>query len=141
MTPEHVHHARALIGTRWRHRGRGPAKLDCVGLVVVSFRKAGRVLRDRTHYGRSPVKDDLRAALIAEFGPPVARDPEPGDVALLRGFKYPHHVAIFADYVRGGLSLVHASNQPTVQAVCETQFNDFWRKRLLAVFDWQGVGP
>ena len=139
MTPEHVHHARALIGTRWRHRGRGPAKLDCVGLVVVAFGKAGRVIQDRTHYGREPQKDGLRQAMVATFGPPVSRDPRPGDVGLFRGLAYPYHVAIFGDHPGGGLSLIHALNAPTVMAVCEPRFAGEWPSRLLAVFDGQGA--
>jgi hypothetical protein len=139
MTPAHVEHARALIGTRWRHRGRGNGKVDCVGLLVLAFGKAGRPLRDRKHYGREPVRDDLRAALVEEFGPPVDREPQVGDVALLKGARYPHHVAIFGDYP-GGLSLIHALNAPTVMAVCEQRFAGEWPARLLAVFDWQGVG-
>jgi cell wall-associated NlpC family hydrolase len=140
MTPAHVDHARALIGTRWRHRGRGNGKVDCVGLLVLAFRAAGREIHDRKDYGREPVRDDLRAALAAEFGPPVDREPRVGDVALLKGFRYPYHVALFGDYAGGGLSLIHALNAPTVMAVCEQRFAGEWPARLLAVFDGQGVG-
>lgn len=139
MTPAHVSHARDLIGTRWRHRGRGKGKIDCVGLIVVSFARAGRVLDDRVHYGREPVRDNLRGGLLSAFGPPVSREPRVGDVALLRGAVYPLHVAIFGDYVGGGLSLIHASNAPGVGKVCEQRFAGEWEKRLVAVFDWQGV--
>lgn len=141
MTPAHVDHARALIGTRWRHRGRGKGKLDCVGLIVVAFARAGRVLADRKDYGRSPPRDNrnLRAALTAEFGPPVTREPQPGDVGMFRGALDPHHVAIFGDYLVGGLSLIHGLNAPSVMAVTEHRYAGEWPKRLLAVFDWQGA--
>jgi hypothetical protein len=48
-------------------------------------------------------------------------------------------VAIFGDYAGGGLSLIHANNQPAVQKVCENRFAGYWEKRLIGVFDWQGA--
>lgn len=139
MTPAHVLHARTLIGKRWRHRGRGPDKYDCVGLVLAALSAVGKVIPDRKHYGREPLKDGLRSVLEANFGPAVDRDPQPGDIALLRGAVYPYHVAIFGDYPGGGLSLIHALNAPTVMSVCEQRFAGSWPSRLVAVFDWQGV--
>jgi hypothetical protein len=102
--------ARSLVGTPWRHRGRGRRGIDCVGLVVVSARAAGLKLDDATHYGRYPWDDRLRKELQANFGDPVA-EPQVGDVALICWNKLePSHVAIFGDYLYGGLSLIHCEN-------------------------------
>lgn len=104
-----VAHARSLLGARWRHRGRKPWALDCIGLLVLSGNAAGLDLQDVKGYGREPWDDQLRKSLIAHFGQPVI-DREPGDVALIRwGNGEPMHVGIIADHPQG-LSLIHASN-------------------------------
>lgn len=108
-----VAHARSLVGARWRHRGRTSKALDCVGLLYLSGRAAGWPLEDQRHYGREPWDNRLRAALRAQCGQPLAPGVawQPGDVALIRWRKgEPTHVAIIANYVHGGLSLIHCEN-------------------------------
>lgn len=103
--------ARALIGTKWRHRGRKPWAVDCLGLLVLSAQAAGRQLQDESFYGRDPWDDRLRMRIREEFGAPVAENWRSGDVALIRwrGAE-PSHVAILADHPDGGLSMIHAHN-------------------------------
>jgi len=135
MTPPHVHHARALIGTRWSHRGRTSRRIDCVGLIVVSLAKAGRKVQDREVYGVEPHEDGLREALIAEFGQPVHKaKAQVGDIGLFRGIEYPLHVGIIGDYAYGGLSVIHANNEPGVRRVCENGLAEQWLDRLLEVY-------
>lgn len=135
MIPAHVVHARALIGTRWSHRGRSNRRIDCVGLVVVSLQRAGVTVQDRLLYGRDPNQDRLREALVAEFGPAIPKyQARVGDIALLRGFVYPLHVGILGDYPLGGLSLIHANNRPTVMKVCEERLAGDTFARLLEVY-------
>lgn len=133
MTPEHLVHARALIGTRWKHRGRSNAKTDCVGLVVLSLRRAGIAVEDRRLYGREPHKDGLREELRRQFGEP-SRVAQVGDIGLFRGTVYPLHVAFFGDYYLGGLSLVHASNAPTENKVVEVAYSWEWPKRFIEAY-------
>ena len=71
MTPGHVATARALVGRPWRHRGRGPDWLDCVGLVVIALEANGIAVADRERYGRVPHRDGLQAELRRQFGAPV----------------------------------------------------------------------
>lgn len=105
---EFIRAARELKGAKWRHRGRKPWAVDCVGLVVLAAKKAGLELADEVGYGREPWDDRLRAACVERFGPPVA-DAQPGDVALIRwAHSEPSHVAIVGDGPRGGLTLIHA---------------------------------
>lgn len=134
MTPAHVVAGRSFIGTPWQHRGRTPGRrLDCVGFVVCAFAAAGRVTSDREFYGREPEKDDLRAALQAEFGPPLPKDQARcGDVGLFRGFIYPLHVGLITDY--RGLGLLHASNAPGVMKVVEHELAAQWAGRFLEVY-------
>ena len=108
-----VAHARSLLGARWRHRGRKPWALDCVGLLYLSGRAAGWPLVDQRYYGREPWDDMLRKELQDQCGEKLPAD-EPykvGDVALIRWRKgEPTHVAIIADGLHGGLSLIHCEN-------------------------------
>lgn len=135
MIPAHVVHARALIGTRWSHRGRSERRIDCVGLVVLALQRSGVTVQDRKLYGRDPNQDRLREALTAAFGPAIPKSQaRVGDIALLRGFVYPLHVGILGDYPLGGLSLIHANNAPTVMAVCEERLAGRTLDRLLEVY-------
>lgn len=135
MTPPHVVHARALIGTRWRHRGRSPQEVDCIGLLVLALARAGRQVQDRALYGRDPDQDRLRQALEGEFGAALPKDQaRVGDIGLFRGYRYPLHVGILGDYLHGGLSLIHANNAPTVMAVCEERLAGQTLGRLLEVY-------
>lgn len=107
---EFVACARRLKGTRWRHRGRKPWALDCVGLIVVAGRNSGLSIDDEPLYGREPWDDQLRAGLRKRWGKPVT-DWQPGDVALIRWKNGdPSHVAIIGDHPDGGLTLIHAHN-------------------------------
>lgn len=141
MTPKHVLAARSYLGTGWRHRGRRPGhKLDCVGLVVCAMAAAGRPVKDRVLYGREPEGDDLRGALRAEFGPALPKSQaRVGDVALFRGHEYPLHVGILADYAFGGLSVIHASNEPGVRKVAENRLAEQWLDRLIEVYRPEGI--
>lgn len=102
--------ARSLKGARWRHRGRKPWAVDCLGLLVLAGREAGLRVSDETRYGREPWDDQLQAGLRAHCGEPVA-EWRAGDVALIRWRnEEPSHVGILADHPKGGLSIIHAHN-------------------------------
>ena len=71
-----------MLGVRWRHLGRKPWAVDCLGLVILSLRAAGCAYADAPdRYGREPWDDQLRKGLRERLGPPVD-DWRPGDVAL-----------------------------------------------------------
>ena len=134
MTPAHrcIAHARSLLGTRWRHRGRTAHGIDCIGLVVLSVAAGGVRMQDRLDYGRTPWRDGLREEMQAHFGEPVD-DWQPGDVALMRWDHSPEpaHVGLLADYPHGGLSLIHSYS---LVAVTEHRLDEMWRGRIVAVY-------
>lgn len=102
--------ARALKGTRWRHRGRKPWAVDCLGLLVLAGKAAGVDFEDEPTYGREPWEDKLREGLRRRFGAGV-HDRKPGDIALIRWrADEPSHVAVIGDHPDGGLTLIHAHN-------------------------------
>ena len=127
-----IESARSMIGTKWRHLGRKPWAVDCLGLVVLSLRAAGCNGDDGpSRYGREPWDDMLRRGLRDRFGEPVT-DWKPGDVLLIRWQSgEPSHVGLVADYVWGGLSIIHAS---TLHGVIETALSGDIRERVIETY-------
>lgn len=105
-----VAEARALKGAKWRHRGRKPWAVDCIGLVAVAAQRSGLAVADAQGYGREPWEDLLRAGCRARWGHPLpASEAAPGDVAVFRFAPgEPSHMGVVADHPEGGLSLIHS---------------------------------
>jgi hypothetical protein len=131
--PVHIAAARALVGKPFEHRGRGPDRWDCLGIIIAGAAARGVALKDRRAYGRHPISDGLYAELVAQFGPPVPGLPRIGQLGCFRFDGEPHHVGWFGNYFLGGLSLIHA--YADVQKVAEHRFaGSGWDRRLCAVF-------
>jgi hypothetical protein len=129
--------ARALKGTRWRHRGRKPWAVDCVGLVVLSARAANLRIDDAMHYGREPWEDRLRRELRERFGDPVQDAWQSGDITLICWRKgEPSHVAIIGDHPNGGLTLIHSNN---LHGVVECSLSGYHRECVIEVYrpNWE----
>lgn len=120
------------------HRGRLPWKVDCLGMVRLSFSMIGHAMQDRASYGRDPSADGLSAAARAHFGEPVYRKGQPlsllqpGDVVLMQWHNQPNHVAIVTDYPHGGLAVIHSLAQ--ARRVIEHRLADPWPRRILEGF-------
>lgn len=129
-----VAHARGMLGVRWRHQGRKPWAVDCVGLVVLSLRSAGwpDSIDVPARYGRDPWDDQLRRSLVSHFGQSVSVGIQPGDIGLFRwGRGQPTHVGILANYLYGGLSIIHASNR---EGVIETALSGRIKNALIEAY-------
>lgn len=100
--------ARARLNTPWGHHGRRTGRLDCVGLVWVALCAVRDVPTAPTDYGRLPHERTLRRRLIEWFGPPVPREPVPGDVVTWRLSGEEHHVGVVGDHPERGVSLIHS---------------------------------
>lgn len=127
--------ARAFLGVPFMHQGRTVHGLDCAGLVWMAERACGRYPRDVKGYSRHPWKDGLRKAVEDHFGPPVDRDPQPGDVLLMRHTcQEPEHMGIVGLHPNGGLSLIHSYAGNSAKRVVEVRLCDDWRSKILAVY-------
>lgn len=106
--------ARGYLGTPFHHQGRrGGVGMDCVGLVICVARELGHLPPDWdvTGYARQPDGHQLMHHLTDRLQPVAQADMQPGDVVCVAFDKHPQHVGIAADYVHGGLSLIHADSR------------------------------
>ena len=131
MTPQElsVAEARKYLGVKWRHRGRKPWALDCIGLVVFAVRAGGAPIVDRTDYGREPWRDGLQQNIAGQCDGPIReQDWQPGDIVLLRwvGGTEPAHVGMLTD-----TGIIHAHSQI---AVSEHILDAHWRDLIVAVY-------
>lgn len=122
--------ARSLLNVPWVHQGRDPAiGIDCAGMLLLAFET-----HDPTTYGRNPHAGLFEQRCEHHLGPPVDDEPRVGDVVLLgSGWRGPgRHVGILADYIYGGLSIIHTDS--VVGRVVEHPFDDKWRRRVRKVY-------
>ena len=130
-----VDQARKYIGTPFKHRGRSARGLDCAGLIVRCYEDLGSPIPDLSLYGRTPFRDGLMEHVRSVADEEVAvSQMQPGDVAVIAFAKDPHHLAIVADDVFGGLSLIHADGTVTVSRVVESRLTEDKKKQIVAVF-------
>lgn len=123
---EVVNAARKYLDVPYHHQGRNRFGVDCAGLIVAAYRDLGIELEDLPAYGREPWNDGLRECVERNFQK-VDRDPEPGDILLLRVRREPQHLAIATD--RG---IIHA--YAGVKKVVETSMSPHWQKRIVGVY-------
>ena len=64
-------------------------------------------------------------------------DIQMGDVMLMKFKTEPQHLAIVANYVHGGLSMIHAMS--TVGRVAEHRLAPEWRARVVGAYSMPGV--
>lgn len=129
-----IAHARACLGTRFRHQGRLPGVgLDCVGLIVHVVRAMGIGDYDYIHYGRLPYGGTLEHHL-GKAGLTVIDQAQalPGDVLLFKFDAAPQHVAIMT-----GHGMIHA--YLLARRVVEHRLDQHWASRLCGAFQFPGI--
>lgn len=133
-----VAEARTWLGTPFQHQARvRGAGVDCVGLVIGVARDLGLADVRIADYPRTPQASRLLVECRQHMTPIALADARPGDVLLMRFRRDPQHVAVVADYVHGGLSIVHAYEG--AGAVVEHRLDDAWLARVVAAFAVPGV--
>lgn len=137
LPAEVVATARSYIDTRWHHQGRNRAGLDCAGLIVCVAHDLALSDFDMRDYGRLPNADQMREVMRGQCTELPTAALAPGVVALLRFEREPQHLAIVADYLYGGLSIVHALMQS--RRVVEHRLDDLWYSRIVALYALPGV--
>lgn len=143
--------ARRWIGTPFHHQAhvRGVGG-DCGGLiggvgVDVGLKAPDFWTREFDPlfcgYGRTPHAGSLTRALQQFLEPIDVIDADLGDVLVMRFPELPaedHHVGIVADYVHGGLSLIHAMSRAPARVV-EHRLAPPWSGRVVGAFRYPGL--
>jgi hypothetical protein len=137
-------HARELVGTPYKGKGRTEKAVDCLGAVwLVLYRTLletrGILLpKPRDDYGRTPFNRQLRAGLVEWLGPPVAlraKDLRPGDIPTMRWTGEEHHVGLIVPHPFHPYGIVHADNGATGgPRVVEHGCDAVWRQRFIEGF-------
>lgn len=140
-----VAEARTWIGTPWQHQAalRGVG-CDCTGLVrgvISAFRALPHEL-EQMSYARTPDGVTLLRLCREHLAEVPAGEAAPGDVLVFSYGAGPQHLGIAADYLHGGLSLIHALDQPGTKRgrVVEHRLDAAWRARIVAAFRVAGGG-
>lgn len=136
-----IEQGRALLGTKWRHKGRSDYCVDCLGAIWLTLARALKITRGlvlpppRNDYGRRPFNRELREGLIEYLGEPVAEPPQPGDVVSMRWTGNEHHVGLIVPHHFHGIGLLHADNTAAGgPRVVEHGVDEVWRRRFLEVW-------
>jgi len=125
--------ARTCVGTPFHHQGRQPGiGLDCIGLIVIALRAIGYDVSDRTDYSPRPDGQSLVNAL-KEHGMTRTDNIQAGCILLFRYDHQPQHVAL----ATGTNTMIH-SFAPARQVV-ETVIGPYWQRRLLGVYQINGI--
>ena len=128
--------ARAFIGTRYVHQGRSTSGVDCIGLPVCVRAELGLPALDVSGYARATTDTEMldfcRANMVE-----VARDQiQPGDI-LVQMSGTVRHMAIVADYLHGGLSIIHAWLPR--RRVIECRLDDYFMQTVRGCFRFPEV--
>ena len=145
-----VAEARTWLGTPWQHQAalKGVG-CDCTGLVrgvVGAFRELPPELL-RMSYARTPDGVTLLRLCREHLHEVPATEVQPGDVLAFRYIEqpaaHPQHLGIAADYVHGGLSIIHALDQQGVARgkVVEHRLDATWRARIVGAFRIAETAP
>ena len=125
--------ARSFVGAQWRHLGRKPWAVDCIGLVVLSLAAGGIVMRDRTNYGREPWRDGLQTDMREHFGQELpVEQMQAGDIVLMKWDDQPApaHVGIITE-TDHGFSVIHSYSEISVT---EHLIDADWMRRMVCVW-------
>ncbi len=150
---EIVFEARTWIGTPWRHnaavKGVG---CDCAGIIRGVYIALGIGFGGRDvsswpgiekflSYSMKPDGRLLQAGCEQYLIPVAQHAMRPGDIALMIVDREPQHLGIIADYRYGGLSIIHASNTPSVKParVIETRLMFSRAMRFVSAYSFPGV--
>jgi len=146
---EVVKQARLLVGTPYRHKmAKRGVGCDCIGVIVATGRAMGfksmPTDREMPIYHRLP--HDHVAQRTAEVYLSAVENPrweniKPGQIGLFywRDRGHGQHFCVFGrDDTLDRLTMIHAY-QASGKKVCEIGATDFWRKRLVRLFDYREV--
>lgn len=134
---------RSYVGTPYHHMGRLPGTgLDCAGVLICAGRELRLVAQDFDVPAYSPAPDgrSLIEWCDAYMGAAADRaSMQAGDAIIIKVAARPQHIAILADYVHGGLSIIHSVSNATPARVLETRLMFSRVLQFVAAYSLPGV--
>lgn len=138
-----VDEARTWLGTPYQHQARlKGVGCDCAGLPIGVARALGMVPADFdvTAYPRRPDGRSLLAHCTRWATRIEVSDMQPADMIVLRFEQDPQHIGLLANYLHGGLSLIHALGTADGKGrVVEHRLDAHALQRIVAAFRLPGV--
>lgn len=123
--------ARSFEGVKWRHQGRSRAGVDCIGLVVAARAALGLDTLDVHNYNRKQPGEPMLEYCRLHMLPVPIGELRAADVLVMAYGDF-RHMAIVADCVYGGLSIVEAHLE--VGKVSERRLDDSILSRVRGAF-------
>lgn len=145
---ELIAEVRTWLGTPFEHQhARKGVACDCGGLIVGVLLIKGLIQADfHRHlpeaaraFTAEPDVALLRAVFEQHFEPVEISSMRPGDMAVFSIFGRAKHVGFVADYLHGGLSMIHAQGPGGPHRVVEHHIDQTWMRRIVAVYRMPGV--
>lgn len=136
-----VAEARRWIGTPFMHLGRRRGiGCDCAGLIIGVAHGLGLSRFEFTAYPPDPAGIDMTEMLAANMDAIAVEGAGPGDVAHIRWFSAPRHLAIIADRDQndGALDMIHA--YAPAGKVREHILDAKWRRRVIGTWRYREAG-
>ena len=125
--------ARTHLGAPFRHQGRSPAGMDCVGLLVLLARALGQPHEDVTGYTRRATGRGFLEHFHAHLVEIVPSQARPGDVLVFVETIYPCHTGILTSVAGSDTPhLIHA--HALRGCVLEEPFVGEWPAKLRFAF-------
>ncbi|MEI4234467.1 C40 family peptidase [Roseovarius sp. D22-M7] len=128
--------ARRWIGARWRHQGRGPAGVDCIGLLIVVADGLRVPHHDVQGYDRRATSHRLVEEFAVDLAPVPLPEARPGDILVFAETSYPCHAG-FLTARHGVPHLLHA--HALRRCVLEEPLVEPWLSRRRAAYRMPGV--
>jgi hypothetical protein len=125
--------AREWVDTPFHHQARClGVGVDCGGVLIGTLRRLGLPAHDMV-YGPEPDMRQIGITLRKNLTPKPIAQLLPSDVLWLSMGRQMQHIAIYTDEN----TIIHAAER--YGRCVEHTFDDPWRKRVRAVFEFPGV--
>jgi cell wall-associated NlpC family hydrolase len=144
ITPDRILiESRKFLGAPFYHKGRSILGIDCLGLIIVSFKRCGIHIPSDDGNGYIPTwwkrnEDRLHNHLL-KYGFDEVRNPQKGDVITFKlfGNKYPaHHCGFIIS--ENYMIHVRGSGSSKDKVVKIDIISDSYKKRLGSYFRYKG---
>jgi len=128
LRDEIVKNARECKGVPFQHQGKTTRGMDCRGLLICAFGKAGLEVNDIEGYGREPDPDQMNSAMLTVCEKVPFHRILPADIIYFRFDRRPTHLALYS----GNGNIIHS--YLTMRRVVEHLIDGTWINSIVCVY-------